>query len=153
MISILLSPATILTCEPHRRSSSILDAASCCYEVTRHSLCMPTHAADLIRCEVGVVLVVGPTDVLALWAVAAHDADRRSSCLNLHRAADALHRDRQLDVTRGPAAALHRRSVSEEAGEACWLPDLKASQCLRSEKCLLCHLPDARNGAVAMRSA
>lgn len=65
------------------------------------------HAADLIRCEIGVVLVVGSANLLALWAVAAHDPKRRGSCLNLHRAADALHRDRQLDVTRGPASALH----------------------------------------------
>ena len=74
---------------------------------------MPTHAADLIRCEVRVVLVVGPADVLALWAVAAHDAKRRSMCRNLHGAADALHCDRQLDVTRGSAAALHCQTVSD----------------------------------------
>jgi hypothetical protein len=70
---------------------------------------LPIHAADLIGCEVRVVLVVGPADVLALWAMAAHDAKRRSMCCNLHRATDALHCDRQLDVTRGPAAALHGR--------------------------------------------
>ncbi len=76
-------------------------------------------AADLIRCKVRVVLVVGPADVLAFWAVAAHDANRRSMCCDLHCAADALHLDRQLDVAPGSAAALHCRSVSGGVAEAC----------------------------------
>lgn len=104
-------------------------------------LCMPTHAADLIGCEVSVVLVVGPADVLAFGAMAAHDAERRSMCCNLHHAADALHCDRQLNVMRGYAAASHCKvSLLELQGRALRLPPVVARQYVHGEESLPGHL-------------